>query len=107
MVSPVAVAYQVAGAAPRVAGGSVWFMVADPVRVQDGDPVLVRRAPAFYAVVHRASATELAVMPCNPAVPDRRVRVSEVAAVYRNIGAPSPPPRRLRPSPQLRIDGTT
>jgi hypothetical protein len=45
-------------------------------------------------------------MPCDPALPDRRVRISEVTAVYRHIGAPAGPPRQLRPSPQLRLDGT-
>jgi hypothetical protein len=78
----------------------------EPVSVQDGDVVMVRRGRTFVALVQRASATELAVVPCDPAIPDRRVRISEVTAVYRNIGAPGTPPKRLRPSPQLRLDGT-
>jgi hypothetical protein len=81
--------------------------MSEPVTVQTGDVVMVRRAGTFLAVVQRASATELAIMPCDPAVPDRRVRVGEIVAVYRNIGAPGRPPRRLSPSPQLRLDGTT
>jgi hypothetical protein len=80
--------------------------MAEPVTIQAGDIVMVRRGQMFLALVQRASATELAIMPCDPALPDRRVRVSEVTAVYRNIGAPAAPPRRLRPSPQLRLDGT-
>ena len=81
--------------------------MSEPVTVQAGDVVLVRRKVTFLAVVQRASATELAIMPCDPALPDRRVRIGEVSAVYRNIGAPGAVPRRLRPSPQLRLDGTT
>ena len=80
--------------------------MSEPVRVQAGDVVMVRRRKPFLAVVQRASASELTIVPCDPALPDRRVRVGEVSAVYRNIGAPSAPPRRLRPSPQLRLDGT-
>jgi hypothetical protein len=80
--------------------------MAEPVTVQAGDVVMVRRKTTFFAVVQRATATELIVMPCDPALPDRRVRVTEIAAVYRNVGAPGAPPRRLRPSPQLRLDGT-
>jgi hypothetical protein len=81
--------------------------MAEPVTVQAGDIVMVRRGQTYVAVVQRASATELAVMPCDPRVPDRRVRVSEVIRVYRNVGKPGAPPRKLRPSPQLRLDGTT
>jgi hypothetical protein len=81
--------------------------MADPVTVQAGDVVMVRRRMTFFAVVQRATATEVVVMPCDPALPDRRVRLTEVTAVYRNIGVPGAPPRRLRPSPQLRLDGTT
>jgi hypothetical protein len=80
--------------------------MAEPVTVQAGDVVMVQRGQTFMALVQRASATELAIMPCDPALPDRRVRVSEVVAVYRHIGAPAGPPRRLRPSPQLRLDDT-
>jgi hypothetical protein len=80
--------------------------MAEAVTVQAGDVVIVRRRTTFFAVVQRASATELVVMPCDPALPDRRVRITEVAAVYRNVGVPGAPPRRLRPSPQLRLDGT-
>jgi hypothetical protein len=81
--------------------------MADVVTVQAGDVVMIRRQTTFFAVVQRASATELVVMPCDPALPDRRVRITEVTAVYRNVGVPGAPPRRLRPSPQLRLDGTT
>jgi hypothetical protein len=81
--------------------------MAEPVTIQEGDVVMVRRAETFFAVVQRATATELAIMPCDPALPDRRVRVSEVVGVYRRVGAPAAPPRSLRPSPQLRLDGTT
>jgi hypothetical protein len=77
------------------------------VTVKAGDVVMIGRARTFFAVVERASATELAVMPCDPRVPDRRVKVSEVLAVYRNVGKPAAPPRKLRPSPQMRLDGTT
>jgi hypothetical protein len=80
--------------------------MAEPVTIQDGDVVMVRRADTFFAVVQRATATELAIMPCDPARRDRRVRVSEVIGVYRHVGAPAAPPRKLRPSPQLRLDGT-
>jgi hypothetical protein len=81
--------------------------MAEPVTVKAGDVVMVGRARTFLAVVERASATELAVMPCDPRIPDRRVKVAEVLGVYRNLGKPAAPPRRLRPSPQMRLDGTT
>jgi hypothetical protein len=80
--------------------------MAEPVTVQAGDIVMVRRAETYVAVVQRATATELMVMPCDPRVPDRRVRITEVIAVYRNLGKPGAPPKKLRPSPQLRLDGT-
>jgi hypothetical protein len=78
--------------------------MAEPVTVQAGDIVMVRRGQTYVAVVQRASATELAVMPCDPRIPDRRVRIGEVIGVYRNIGRPGESPKRLRPSPQLRLD---
>ena len=81
--------------------------MADGVTVQPGDIVMVRRGETYVAVVQRASASELIVMPCDPRVPDRRVRVGEVIGVYRNLGRPAAPPKKLRPSPQLRLDGTT
>jgi hypothetical protein len=78
--------------------------MAEPVSAREGDVVMVRRGRTYLAVVQRAAATELAVLPCDPTVPDRRVRVTEVLAVYRNIGRPAQPPKRLRPSAQLRLD---
>jgi hypothetical protein len=80
--------------------------MAGSVTVQDGDLVMVRRGGTYVAIVQRARATELAIMPCDPTIPDRRIKVTEVIAVYRNIGAPADPPRRLRPSLQMRLDGT-
>ena len=81
--------------------------MAESVTVRAGDIVMVRRGQTYVAVVQRATASELVVMPCDPRVPDRRVRMGEVIGVYRNIGKPGTPPKRLRPSPQLRLDGTT
>jgi hypothetical protein len=81
--------------------------MAEPVTVKAGDVVMVARGQTFFAVVQRASASELVVMPCDPRVPDRRVKVTEVLGVYRNLGKPAAPPRKLRPSPQMRLDGTT
>lgn len=78
--------------------------MADPVTVQDGDLVMVRRSGTYVAVVQRASATELVIMPCDPRIQDRRIKITEVIAVYRSIGAPASPPRKLRPSPQMRLD---
>jgi hypothetical protein len=81
--------------------------MADPVTVKDGDLVLVRRGGLFIAWVQRASARELIIEPCDRAIPDRRIRIDEVAAVYRHVGRPGPVPGRLRPSPrQLRLDET-
>jgi hypothetical protein len=78
--------------------------MAEPVTVRPGDIVMVRRGQVYVAVVQRASATEVVVMPCDPRVPDRRVRLAEVIGVYRNLGRPGETPKRLRPSPQLRLD---
>ena len=38
----------------------------EPVTIQTGDVVMIRRGPAYFALVQRASATELAVMPLTP-----------------------------------------
>ena len=77
----------------------------EPVEIRDGDVVLVRRSGAYFAVVQRAGARVLAIEPCDRAIPDRRVRVDEVAAVYRRIGRPARNDERLRPSPrQLTLD---
>ncbi|MEA2269661.1 MAG: hypothetical protein QOF29_4089 [bacterium] len=77
----------------------------DPVEIRDGDLVMVSRAGLYVAVVQRAGVRDLVIEPCDPSIPDRRVRVDEVQTVYRNIGRPGVPPQRLRPSPrQLRLD---
>jgi hypothetical protein len=78
----------------------------EPVTVKAGDVVMIGRSRTFFAVVQRASASELAVVPCDPRVPDRLVKVTEVLGVYRNVGKPAAPPKKLRPSPQMRLDGT-
>ena len=79
--------------------------MAEPVEIRDGDVVLVRRGGAYFAVVQRAGASVLVIEPCDRAIPDRRVRVDEVAAVYRQVGPPARTEGRLRPSPrQLRLD---
>ena len=79
--------------------------MADPVEIRDNDIVLVHRVELYYARVERAGARDLVVEPLDPRVPDRRVRVAEVKAVYRFVGAPTTAPARLRPSPrQLRLD---
>jgi hypothetical protein len=77
----------------------------DQVGIQDGDVVLVRRSGAYFAVVQRAGARVLVIEPCDRAIPDRRVSIDEVAAVYRRIGRPTRNDGRLRPSQrQLTLD---
>jgi hypothetical protein len=78
--------------------------VADVVQIRSGDLVLVRRGGLYVAWVQRAGAREVAIERCDRSIPDRRVRVDEVQAVYRMVGRPGLQ-QRLRPSPrQLRLD---
>ena len=77
----------------------------DSAEIRDGDLVLVSRAGLYVAWVHRAGARELFIEPCDRAIPDRRVRIDDVQAVYRQIGRPVRVDGRLRPSPrQLRFE---
>jgi hypothetical protein len=79
--------------------------VAEPADIRNGDLVLVARRGAFVAWVRRAGPQMLVIEPCDRSVGDRRVRRSEVRAVYRHVGAPDAGPDRLQPSPrQLRLD---
>jgi hypothetical protein len=80
--------------------------MADPADIRDGDLVLVSRGPTYVAWVRHAGARDVIIAPCDPTIPDRRVRRKGVQAVYRLVGRPGPAPTgRLRPSPrQLRLD---
>jgi hypothetical protein len=82
--------------------------MADPADIHDGDLVLVRRSGLSVAWVRRASGRHVAIEPCDRSIADRRVRIDEIATVYRRIGRPAQPTdERLRPSPrQLRLDVT-
>jgi hypothetical protein len=78
--------------------------VPDPVEVHDGDVVLVRRRGVFFAIVRRVSPRRIAIEPMDPRRRDRSVTLEEIVTVYRAVGAPVAPPKRLRPSPkQLRL----
>ena len=81
-------------------------MPAEPADIRDGDLVLVNRAGLYVAWVQRAGARDLVIEPCDRTIPDSRVRIDEVQAVYRHVGSPGPPAAgRLRPSPrQLSLD---
>ena len=77
----------------------------DPVEIQAGDIVQVQRVELYYARVERAGARDLVITPLDPRVADRRIRVSEVKRVVRDVGTPASAPARLRPSPrQLRLE---
>lgn len=77
----------------------------DPVQIRDGDVVLINRRGVFFAVVRRVSPRRISIEPMEPRRRDRSVTAEEIVTVYRALGAPAPPPRRLRPSPQqLRLD---
>jgi hypothetical protein len=80
--------------------------MADGLELRSGDLVLVRRATTFFAVVTNCTARQVAIEPCDQAVPDRLIRPGEILQIYRPVGRPADPPsRRLRPSPrQLRLD---
>ena len=80
--------------------------MADPVQVRDGDIVLVHRVELYYARVERAGPRDVVVQPLDPRVLDRRVRVTEIKRVFRDVGVPGSVPSRLRPGPrQLRLEG--
>jgi len=79
--------------------------VPDPVEIQAGDIVQVQRLELYYARVERAGPRDLVITPLDPRVADRRIRVSEVRRVFRDVGTPASAPARLRPSPrQLRLE---
>ena len=79
--------------------------MAEPADIRNGDLVLVARRGVFVAWVRRAGPRLLVIEPCDRSITDRRVRRSEVRAVYRHVGAPDAATDRLRPSPrQLRLD---
>jgi hypothetical protein len=79
--------------------------MAEPVEIRDGDLVLVRRAGLYVAWVQRAGARDLVVEPCDRSIPDNRVRIDEVQAVYRLAGRPRQADGRLQPAPrQLSLD---
>jgi hypothetical protein len=79
--------------------------VAEEVEIRDGDIVQVRRVELYYARVERAGARDVVIQPLDPRIADRRVRLTEITRVFREIGVPGSAPLRLRPSPrQLRLD---
>lgn len=80
--------------------------MADRVDVRDGDIVLIQRVALYYARVERAGPRDVVVRPLDPRIVDRRVRLTEIKRVFRDVGAPGIAPSRLRPGPrQLRLDG--
>jgi hypothetical protein len=79
--------------------------VADPVQVHDGDVLLIGRRGVFFAVARRVSPRRISIEPIDPRRRDRSVKPDEIVTVYRAVGPPLSPPRRLRPAPrQLRSD---
>jgi hypothetical protein len=79
--------------------------MADRVEVSDGDIVLVHRVELYYARVERAGPRDVVVQPLDPRIVDRRVRLTEIKRVFRDIGVPGIAPSRLRPGPrQLRLE---
>jgi len=77
----------------------------DAVRPQKGDVVMVNRVRTFFALVERVDGRRLAIRPLDPRIDDTLVRPHEIVQVYRAVGRPARPPKRLRPSPrQLRLD---
>jgi hypothetical protein len=79
--------------------------MAEPVEIHDGDLVLVKRAGVYVAWVQRAGARDLVIEPCDRSIPDSRVRIDEVEAVYRLAGRPRQTDGRLQPAPrQLSLD---
>ena len=77
----------------------------DPVEIQAGDIVQVQRLELYYARVARAGPRDLVITPLDPRIGDRRIRVSEVRRVFRDVGTPATALVRLRPSPrQLRLE---
>jgi hypothetical protein len=79
--------------------------VAEPVEIRDGDIVHVHRVELYYARVARAGARDVVIQPLDPRIRDRRIRLSEITRVFREVGTPGAAPVRLRPSPrQLRFD---
>ena len=77
----------------------------EPVGIRDGDIVQVDRAGLYYARVAHAGARDLVIQPLDPRVADRRVRLTEIRRVFRDVGAPGGSPLRVTPSPrQLRFD---
>jgi hypothetical protein len=80
--------------------------MADRVDVRDGDIVLVQRVEMFYARVERAGPRDVVIQPLDPRIVDRRVRLTEIRRVFRDVGVPGLAPSQLRPGPrQLRLDG--